>query len=209
MLIVALLWPREVEDERTDSFQPWAADSADPRAPDASVAVPREDYKRAGGEVRPPDTPPPKTQFAPDDTLNRPGPDPTEAGGEPDDGRERQRAPKQQPPTGTMDKETVQEGIRTLRPLLKVCYENLLEEFPDASGKVTLSFRIAAENDEGRVELGELAPDKTTLFDEKLHDCLLESIGEAKFPAPGGDGVVNVTYPFKFENDQEPEAVEE
>ena len=55
-------------------------------------------------------------------------------------------------------------------------------------------------NDEGEgvVTQGEIADsDMDSLFFEA---CVLKEIAAANFKAPGGGGVVTVTYPFRFEN---------
>jgi len=211
VLLVLMLVPRKAVDE-DESFAPWASDeAADDPAGDEPV-MPRADYRPArpedSSDIEAKARPPRRPVF--EDALNRPGPDPSST--QRHEGASKTGDPPEAAdsgPSGTLDKATIQEGIKTLRPILRVCYEGLLEEFPSAAGKVTLSFRIAAENEEGRVELSELDSEKTTLFDEKLHDCMMESIGDAKFPAPEGGGVVSVTYPFVFVSDEEPEVGDE
>lgn len=83
------------------------------------------------------------------------------------------------------------------KPVAKRCYEQAIEQFPDAEvdGRVVVSFDIIAENGEGRVELAELG-EASTLFDDGLHDCMLSSLGEVVFPA--GDGKLRVNFPFNF-----------
>lgn len=138
-----------------------------------------------------------------EDTLNRTGPEGAEAmervvrnrRPRPDD------VPDRPAPVGQLEKDDIRKGIEAVRPLVKVCYEDTLKEFPDAAGKVTIGFRIIGEDDKGRVEMTELADDGTTLFDEKLHDCLQKRVAEAEFETPSGGGVVNVNYPFVFSND--------
>ena len=139
-----------------------------------------------------------------DDTLNRTGPDGARRTVKNRRPRTEEPEGKQSDPTrGTMNKEDVRKGIEAVRPLVKVCYEEMLQEFPKASGKVVVGFRIGAEDGEGRVEMSELKDDGTTLFDEKLHDCLQARISEAKFSAPSGGGVVDVRYPFVFATDSD------
>lgn len=124
-----------------------------------------------------------------EDTLNRPGPAPS--GADPDE-----------LPPGKLDRDTIRKGIEAVTPLVKVCYEGALEDFPSAEGKITVGFRIIGEEGKGRVEMSELDPERTTLFDEKLHDCMLKTIGDAEFESPEG-GAVTVRYPFVFETDAE------
>ena len=107
-------------------------------------------------------------------------------------------APDDEGPTGALDREVIRDGIKAMRPVVEACYHETLADFPDAEGKVTLAFTIAAENDEGRVELAQLDDEKSTLIDAMLHDCMLKALGDLKFPAPEGNGKVNVRYPFNF-----------
>ncbi len=101
-------------------------------------------------------------------------------------------------PLGTLDREVIRDGIQAMRPVVESCYLETLADFPDAEGRVTLAFTIAAENDEGRVELAELDDETSTLIDAMLHDCMIKALGDLKFPAPDGNGKVNVRYPFNF-----------
>lgn len=107
-------------------------------------------------------------------------------------------------PTGTVDREGIRNVIQGMRPLVKNCYLETLNDFPEAEGKVVLAFTIAAEDGVGRVELSELDPEKTTLIDTFLHDCIQEALAEQEFPVPDGNGRVNVRYPFAFENKPKP-----
>jgi hypothetical protein len=106
--------------------------------------------------------------------------------------------PEDEEPHGTLEREVIRDGIQAMRPVVESCYLETLADFPDAEGRVTLAFTIAAENDEGRVELAELDGEKSTLIDAMLHDCMLKALGDLKFPAPEGNGKVNVRYPFNF-----------
>lgn len=143
----------------------------------------------------------------PHDELNRPGP----TGDAAEARRIKNRRPRtdekvgkqDELPAGQLDKDDVQAGIQAVRPLVKACYEDMLKEFPDAAGKVTVAFRIIGEDNKGRVEMSELAEDNTTLFDQQLHDCMQKSIAEAEFETPSGGGVVNVRYPFVFQTDED------
>lgn len=109
------------------------------------------------------------------------------------------------PPTGQLSKETIREGISTMKPAVKRCYEELLREFPEADGRITMKFAIVGHEGEGRIDLEKIDEDKSSLFDRKLNQCVLDGLREVSFPAPA-DGAVNVTYPFKFSNAASPEA---
>lgn len=206
-----------VRDSDEDDFQAYDPGDDAVEVADTGLGVPSVTaMRRAGDEEEDAPTPVPKPSGdshetpSPDDdspvdddsraaiegtedTLNRPGPTPSDAPGDSADS----------PPSGTLDRETIRRGVDAVTPLVKVCYEDTLKDFPDAAGKITVGFRIIGEEGEGRVEMSELDPEQTTLFDERLHDCMLKTIGDARFEAPEGGGVVNVRYPFVFETDAE------
>lgn len=102
-----------------------------------------------------------------------------------------------QPPPAAITREEVLEGIEAFRPVVGRCYEDVLREFPEAAGRVIVEFDVVARGGEGRVELAELG-EGTTLFDNHLHDCMLESLGDVTFSVTSGDGTVRVRYPFNF-----------
>lgn len=187
-------------------FSPWSDDSATHGEGAPGQTTNSDGVSTTHGATRPIRKKAPPAE----DTLNRPGP----MGDDAQARRIVNRRPRadgetagQQPdaPTGSLDKEDVRNGIHAVTPMVKVCYEETLKEFPDAAGKVTIGFRIIGEDGKGRVEMTELEPDGTTLFDEKLHDCLQARVAEAEFEVPSGGGVVNVRYPFVFDTDEEPE----
>lgn len=212
IFFVFMVWIRSV-DETPATFEPYDEDPPSEDAvavPDGGM-IPAVDYRPSGGEERARGVESGRRQASDEtpgeDTLNRTGPEPG-ATNRPRRGAEQTatKGVEENPSPGTLSRENIKEGIEAVRPLVKACYEDALHEFPDAAGQVTLAFRVIAEGGEGRVELSELEDEKTTLFDEKLHECMMLSIGEATFDVPGGGGVVNVTYPFHFENDPSREA---
>ncbi len=96
-----------------------------------------------------------------------------------------------------LSREQVQEGIAAFRPFVRRCYEESLEDFPEASGRIDLEFTIEASEGRGRVSMSEIG-EGTTLYEERLQDCLLYQISEVDFDAPGGGGTIQVRYPFSF-----------
>jgi hypothetical protein len=62
---------------------------------------------------------------------------------------------------------------------------------------VKLRFTIVASGTSGRFQDGEIA--ESTIQDPFVQACFLESLTDVQFPAPRGEGVVTVTYPFHFE----------
>ncbi len=104
---------------------------------------------------------------------------------------------------GQLDRDDIMAGVKEITPFVKACYEEVLVDFPDAAGTVVMEFDIIAENGAGRVEMSKLNQEKTTLYDTRLHNCMLESIGDVNFDIPSGGGKVSVKYPFKFTNEPE------
>ena len=107
-------------------------------------------------------------------------------------------------------KDQIQAAVLELRPRVKACYDETLKEFPDASGKVVIGFAIKSDEDgeAGMVEMTELDPEKTTLFDQRLHDCMQLTIADLTVDPPVGGGTMKVNYPFIFstgEDEQEEE----
>mgnify|MGYP006188901993 CR=1 FL=1 len=210
VLVAFLLYTRPAAKPLDpEEFAAWEPEVVVEEAQDSGALVPRSGYRPATTATDNRDRPQAARREyrqgdVDEDTLNRPGPQARQAPGE-EAAPEDVAPPRGVAPEDTLSHEAIRDGIEVVRPLVKVCYEDALKEFPDAAGKVTLSFRIAAEDEEGRVELSELDRERTTLFDEKLHDCMMESVAEATFPAPGAGGVVNVTYPFVFQTDEEVE----
>lgn len=108
-----------------------------------------------------------------------------------------ERPPPDAPPTGMLDKETIQDGIRAVTPYIKACFEEGLKQDPSLAGRVVVSFEIEAEEGEGRITRGEVKEAETqSLFFEA---CVLREVAKARFDAPRGGGKVSVTYPFSFD----------
>lgn len=108
-------------------------------------------------------------------------------------------APRSPGNLGTLAKEDVKAGVGAVKDKVKNCYERGLKIDPDLGGTVKVSFTLEG-NDEGKgvVTKGEIADsDMNSPFFEA---CVLKEIANAEFKAPGGGGVVNVTYPFRFAN---------
>lgn len=108
-------------------------------------------------------------------------------------------APRSPGNVGTLAKEDVKAGVAAVKDKVKNCYERALQIEPELGGTVKVAFTLEG-NDEGKgvVTKGEVADsDMNSPFFEA---CVLKEIATAEFKAPGGGGVVNVTYPFHFAN---------
>jgi hypothetical protein len=74
---------------------------------------------------------------------------------------------------------------------MQACYEMALGENPDASGTVTLAFRIGAD---GTVQCYSVA--SSTLRNARVEGCMLEILEDIRFPT--ADKTTNVSFPFAF-----------
>jgi hypothetical protein len=99
----------------------------------------------------------------------------------------------------TISPEYIRERVREdFFPLARECYEAALERQPKLAGKLIISFVIVGDEDVGGVvDSAELA-EGSTLADEELSTCMLESMLSLSFVAPSGGGSVSVTYPFEL-----------
>ena len=109
---------------------------------------------------------------------------------------------------GTLPKEyiraTVQEQVV---PLVRECYENLLEREPELSGRMVLQFTIMGDESVGGiVDEMDFGVD-SEISDLDFRECVSETMMSTVFDPPEGGGKVVVTYPFIFAADDE--AVEE
>jgi hypothetical protein len=100
-------------------------------------------------------------------------------------------------PEGAISPDAIKGVVASMKPAMKACYNSVLSDFPDASGKVLVTFRIEAEADEGRVTVIEVN-EESTLMDDRLLGCMTDAFGDAVFPVPDGGDTVQVTFPFTF-----------
>jgi hypothetical protein len=111
-------------------------------------------------------------------------------------------APRSPGNMGSLAKEDVKAGVAAVKDKVKDCYERALKVDAELAGSIKVAFTLEG-NDEGKgvVTKGEVAEsDMNSPFFEA---CVLKEIAGAEFKAPGGGGVVNVTYPFHFANDND------
>ena len=98
-----------------------------------------------------------------------------------------------------IERETVRYAMRSLKPELKQCADEVRKEFPELGGKITLNFALVSSGGIGTVKYVGVN-EATTLDDSKLQKCLMERVKTLKFDV--GDvedgSSVRVTYPFTF-----------
>lgn len=101
-------------------------------------------------------------------------------------------------PLGTLDKDSIREAMRTVKPLLKACFEEALRHDPSVAGRVRVEFEIEAADDErGVVKRGSVVESETR--SPFFEACVLQKVAGVEMPVPQGGGVVKVTYPFQFD----------
>lgn len=111
------------------------------------------------------------------------------------------KAQQQTKVVGTaLDKEEIRQGIMVVMPDMKNCYETMMKATgSSASGTATVKFKIVAKNGSGQLRDAEII--ETTFLNQLFSSCVIDTMQKAKFPAPKGDGEVEVTFPFTFTSD--------
>lgn len=111
------------------------------------------------------------------------------------------------PALGTLDKDYIRNTVREdVVPLVRECYNDLLEKAPATDGRMVLKFTIMGDESVGGiVEEMEFGED-SEIRDEGFRECVAETMRSTVFAPPEGGGVVVVTYPFIFTTDPDAEA---
>jgi pSer/pThr/pTyr-binding forkhead associated (FHA) protein len=78
---------------------------------------------------------------------------------------------------------------------ISYCYEKGLLEDPALAGKIMLMWII---NSRGKVTSSRIK--SSSLRNGQVHSCLARSVRSWRFPNPKGGGIVEVNYPFVFNN---------
>lgn len=97
-------------------------------------------------------------------------------------------------------KDEIKAAVVAVVPLIRQCFEDVAERYP-GNHKVVLKFTIVGQGLTGHFKDGEVVD--STIPDPWLQACFLDSLTDARFPAPSGGGTVTVTYPFAFIPDPE------
>jgi hypothetical protein len=93
--------------------------------------------------------------------------------------------------------------MRQTIPALKQCYARLLEDQPQANGRLVFRFTVTDDGaGGGRISDASVLPQAADAGAPELiapltEQCMLNALIEAPFPSPQG-GPVTVTYPFSF-----------
>jgi len=196
-LCVLAFWltREEVASPPPEARQP-APQSAPPvREPPPAPSRPSAPPRAESSPERQPEGPP-----APAPSAARPSPAPTQEAMPEPEALPSPRPALREPETGrelrTLDKEDIRRAIQSIKPLIRECFMDVAARYPGPQ-TVKLRFTIVASGTSGRFQDGEIA--ESTVQDPFVLACFLESLTDVQFPAPRGEGVVTVTYPFHFE----------
>jgi TonB family protein len=95
---------------------------------------------------------------------------------------------------GSIDADAVEAALLAHKDEFRLCYEREINaENPKLSGRVGTTFVIGSS---GRVSQAGI--ESSSLKNANVERCVVQVIKRIEFPAPRGGGIVQVTYPFKF-----------
>jgi len=96
--------------------------------------------------------------------------------------------------SGSLDRRLVQRVVQQHRAELRACYEREAAKVKGLSGKVDVSWIVAANGLVMSVGINE-----STIGNKNVENCVVNSIKHWRFPAPKGGGMVRIaSYPFVF-----------
>lgn len=183
LLLCALLaswFTRPTDDSAAgDTARLPPAPSPAPRAPE----LPREPPRVAAPPPAQTATPPVRTP------PSRGGP------GAPDPRRVELVEPQVESSSGRIDAEDLRLALQSVTPLVQQCFEDAAQRNPGTQ-EVKLRFTVEGEGEAGKMNRGELV--SSTLPDPMVQACVLDSLLDARFPAPRLGGTARVVYPFRF-----------
>lgn len=96
---------------------------------------------------------------------------------------------------GSLDPEVIKTQVRASRPEIQRCYNKGLKRKPTLAGTIKITFTIQPS---GQVTGAKVAQSGTTISETTFQECLRDIVSKLTFPKPNGDGMVKVTYPFRF-----------
>ncbi|NPC83705.1 energy transducer TonB, partial [Pyxidicoccus fallax] len=97
--------------------------------------------------------------------------------------------------TGRIHPEDVRVAIQAVTPLVQQCFEDAAQRNRGPQ-TVRLRFTVEPRGEDGQMSGGELL--ESTIPDPMVQACVLDSLLDARFPAPPGGGKATVVYPFQF-----------
>jgi outer membrane biosynthesis protein TonB len=103
--------------------------------------------------------------------------------------------PQVESSSGRIDAEDLRLALKAVTPLVQQCFQDAAQRNRGAH-EVKLRFTVEGEGSEGRMNRGELV--SSTIPDPLVQACVLDSLLDARFPAPHLGGSATVVYPFRF-----------
>jgi hypothetical protein len=94
---------------------------------------------------------------------------------------------------GALDRSLIDSVIKRHMNQLRHCYQRALQRSPNLAGKIAVKF-IIGQN--GRVS--KASTKYSTMGSPAVEMCINDRFMRLQFPAPKGDGIVIVSYPFIF-----------
>ena len=105
-------------------------------------------------------------------------------------------------PMGTLSKEYIRDTVKEdVVPLVRECYNNLLEKDPEIAGRMVMQFAIMGDESVGGIVDEMEFAEESEIQDEDFRECVSESMMSTVFEAPDEGGKVIVKYPFVFTTD--------
>jgi hypothetical protein len=163
---------------------PEAPDPAPEAPPGATPADPSLPALEPPAVVPPPPFPAPRTQLPASPALEPPG-----------TRRVVEAEPVIESTTGRIHPEDIRVALQAVTPLVQQCFEDVAQR-NRGSQRVRLRFTVEPGGEGGRMSGGELL--ESTIPDPMVQACMLDSLLDARFPAPAGGGKATVVYPFEF-----------
>ncbi|WP_244239458.1 AgmX/PglI C-terminal domain-containing protein, partial [Corallococcus carmarthensis] len=97
--------------------------------------------------------------------------------------------------SGRIDAEDLRLAVQSVTPLVQQCFQDAAQR-NRGTQEVKLRFTVEGEGSEGKMNRGVLV--SSTIPDPMVQACVLDSLLDARFPAPHLGGSATVLYPFRF-----------
>lgn len=99
-----------------------------------------------------------------------------------------------------LSRQAVSNGMKGSNDTLKRCYMGSLQMDPSVEAEITVYFEIEGSGkvSNTQVKRSKYHSSRRELARMYLEKCLIKNISMINFPKPMGEGVVQVTYPFRF-----------
>lgn len=96
---------------------------------------------------------------------------------------------------GSLKRDDIDAVIKQKLKRIRACYQRQLVDEPTLSGKLVVKFVIEPDGSVGRAQVKK---ESTTLSNDRVPACIVNTFKGMQFPPPKGGGIVIVTYPFIF-----------